>query len=75
MDDTCVALPSHLIDSFHHHLNSIEPNIQFTVEKEVDGRLPFLDIMLSRDDTGSVSTAVYRKTTHTDQYLSFDSHH
>lgn len=66
VDDTCVALPSQLVDSFHHHLDSIEPSIQFTVEKEVEGRLPFLDILLSRDSKGLVSTAVYRKETHTD---------
>ena len=63
------------VDSLHQHLNSVDPNIQFTVEKEKDGQLAFLDILLSRDSEGSISTSVYRKPTHTDQYLNFQSHH
>ena len=62
VDDTCAALLVDLVDSFHDHLNSIDSNIQFTVEKESDGRLPFLDICLTRDEDGSISTSVYRLT-------------
>ena len=75
VDDTCTVLPGDLIDFFHSHLNSIDNNIQFTVEKESDEQLPFLDILLTREEGGSISTSVYRKTTHTDQYLNFESHH
>ena len=75
VDDTCTILPGDLVDSFHSHLNSIDNNIQFTVEKESYGQLPFLDILLTREEDGSVSTSVYRKTTHTDQYLNFESHY
>ena len=64
-----------LVDSFHDHLNSIDPCIQFTIERESNGQLPFLDILLNREEDGSISTSVYRKATHTDQYLSFHSHH
>ena len=75
VDDTCTALPSTLVDSFHDHLNSINPCIQFTIERESDGQLPFLDIFLNREEDGSISTSVYRKAIHTDQYLCFHSHH
>ena len=75
IDDTCTALPSDLVDSFHNHLNSIDPCIQFTMEKESDGQLTFLDILLSREEDGSISTSVHRKATHTDQYLCFHLHH
>ena len=37
--------------------------------------MPFLDVLLMREEDGTVSTSVYRKPTHTDQYLAFDSHH
>ena len=38
-------------------------------DKESDERLPSLDILLTRDEDGSLNTSVYRKPTHTDQYL------
>ena len=37
--------------------------------------IPFLDTLVTRDSNGYLSTSVYRKSTHTDQYLAYDSHH
>ena len=74
VDDTCTALPLDLVDSFHKHLNSIDPSIQFTME-ESNGQLPFLDILLSREEDGSICTSVHCKATHTNQYMCFQSHH
>ena len=34
VDDTCTALLRDLVDPFHEHLKSIDPHIQFTVERE-----------------------------------------
>ena len=45
------------------------------MENESDGPLPFLDILLSREEDGSISTSVHHKATHTDQDLCFHSHH
>ena len=75
VDDTCAALPHDLVDPFHEHLNSIDPHIQFTVERESRGQLTFLDVLLTREEDGTISTEVYRKPAHMDQYLTFDSHH
>ena len=76
VDDTCTALPRNMVESFHSHLNSIEPCIQLTVEEEsADRMLPLLYIQVGRDLNGTVTTSVYRKATHTEQYLSFASHH
>jgi len=59
------------------HINTIDPtgNIKFTDEKEEDKQIPFLDTLLVRREDGSVKLLVYRKKSHTDQYLNFGSHH
>ena len=75
VDDTLTALPQEQIQLFHDKLNSIEPTIQFTIETEVEGTLPFLDTMVTHHVDGSLTTSVFRKKTHTDRYLDFNSHH
>ena len=42
---------------------------------ECKGRIPFLDVLISQEQDGSISMSVYRKATHTDKYLDFDLHH
>ena len=50
--------------------------IQFTKEaSRSDGSMPFLDTTVTINDDGSLNTKVYRKPTHTDLYLQWDSHH
>ena len=54
----------------------MDSNIQFTTEEPgTDGSLPFLDILITPDKDGRLETTVYRKPTHMDQYLQWDSHH
>ena len=55
--------------------NSVDPAIRFTVEDKEDGSIPFLDTIVKPEADGSLSITVYRKPTHTDQYLQWDSHH
>ena len=37
--------------------------------------MPFLDTLLVKKESGEENMLVYRNSTHTDQYLSFQSHH
>jgi hypothetical protein len=75
VDDTLTSKKEQEIEAFTAHLNSIDPNIQFTCEVEKDGQIPFLDTLLHRGEDGGIETSVYRKPTHTDQYLNFQSNH
>ena len=75
VDDVISAVSRNEIDILLQHLNSIEPSIQFTVEREINGHLAFLDLNVHRTVEGKLETDVYCKPTHTDKYLSYDSHH
>ena len=52
-------------------LNSLHPNLKFTVEIEKDGRLPFLDMAISRDDQNRIHADWYRKDTDTGLLLNY----
>ena len=46
-----------------------------TIWREKDRHFPFLDLNVSRGVQGNLEASVYRKPSHTDKYLAFDSHH
>ena len=75
VDDTLCALKTEEVDKFHCHINSIEDTIQFTIEKESESHIAFLDVLISRRPDKTLTTTVYRKPTHTDKYLDFKSNH
>ncbi len=75
IDDVCAAVPEDHIQEFKDHINAVEPLIIFTMELESDSKISFLDIEIQHHENGTLATKVFRKKTHTDQYLSFCSHH
>ena len=75
VDDTNVAIKTIYVQEFHDHINGIDPHIKFTIETSNDGCLPFLDTLVCRREDGHLYTKVYKKPTHTNQYLAFDSNH
>ena len=76
VDDTFTIIQKAHKDAFLDHINSTDSNIHFTYEdpKEV-GSIPFLEMLITPDEEGRLNTTVYRKPTHTDQHLHWDSHH
>ena len=50
-------------------LNSFHPNIRFTDEVEVEGRIAFLDVLVTTNPDRSFNTEVYRKPTDTNIYI------
>ena len=76
VDDTFVIHNEVNKQGFLQHINSVDPGIKFTVEdNKEDGSIPFLDTIVKPEVNGSLSITVYRKPTHTDQYIQWDSHH
>jgi len=77
VDDIIEVVPKDKVEALTEHLNSIDDtgNIKFTHEQEENAQIPFLDTLIVRKEDGNVKLKVFRKKTHTDQYLSFNSHH
>ncbi|GJQ71974.1 hypothetical protein Trydic_g3082 [Trypoxylus dichotomus] len=70
VDDTFVVWTHgrNKLNRFNKHLNGVHLNIQFTMEVEHNGVLPYLDVRVNRDQA-SVTVSVFRKSKHTDRYL------
>ena len=62
------------LHDFFQHINCLHPKTKFTMETEENSQLPFLDTLIQRNSDNTISVKVYRKPTHTDQYLKFTSH-
>ena len=77
VDDILNKVKTNTTEILTDHLNVQDPsgNIKFTNEEMQERKLPFLDVKLIANPDGSIRLQVYRKETHTDQYLMFDSHH
>ena len=73
VDDTFTAVHKDEIDDFHEHLNGQNADIQFTKEIEENGKIPFLDCLVTRDNN-KLRTTIYRKPTHTDRLLDQSSY-
>jgi hypothetical protein len=75
--DTFVIWPhgQEKLTEFQNHLIRLHKKVQFTMEKEEEGHLPFLDIDIYRKTDGSLGHKVYQKTTHTNLYLHQNSLH
>jgi len=63
---------SEKLDCFFWQLNYKHPRIEFTIEREKNGVLPFLDLSIKRLPTKLI-TKVYRKETHTQRYIHWRS--
>ena len=75
VDDVFCVNKLSVIDDFHHHVNTLSPNIKFTLELENNSFLAFLDVRVNRTVNCKLWTTVYHKPTHTGRYLQFDYHH
>ena len=62
------------LEVFVWHLNGVEFKIKFTLNHEKDNFIPFLDVGITKK-ANRLITNVYRKPTHTQQYINWNSNH
>ena len=76
IDDILEVVKKDQVQQLTDHVNQVDKSgcIKFTCAQESEGSLAFLDIQIIKKDD-SVKLLVYRKPTHTDQYLNYQSHH
>ena len=74
VDDVFSIVLKQTVDNLLRHLNEQHSSIAFTVEREQNNHLPFMDVAVLRHGN-KLLTEVYRKPTHTGRYLSFQSNH
>ena len=70
MDDILRSIKEEEIEDLLGRINSLYPNLKFTVEKESDSQLPFLDMVIERRD-GQLTSGWYQKPTDTGLCLSY----
>jgi hypothetical protein len=74
VDDIWILIKKSKIEAFKESINKINKHIQFTFEEEIDGRIPFLDVSVTRKQLG-FETDVYRKEISANTILHFHSYH
>ena len=73
VDDTFAMFEDELnCNLFLKQLNSLHQSLNFTHEKEVNGKLPFLDVLVEKSNKKFL-TSVYRKPSFSGQYNRWDS--
>ena len=74
VDDVHSATRKDQVNKLQEHRDSIDPHIKFTIELPRTDGIPFLDA-LTKPTSNSIELTVYRKPTHTDRYLDYNSNH
>lgn len=75
VDDIIMAVQRDKVNDILCCFNSINDNIQFTLELESAGRINFLDTTLIRIDNGRILTDWHVKNISSNRILNFHSHH
>ncbi|CAC5412838.1 unnamed protein product [Mytilus coruscus] len=75
LDDCFIIWNSDIsLSDFHSELNSLNPQIRFTINRNVN-KMPFLDILVLITEDNEIVTDIFSKDTDTHMYLTFYSNH
>ncbi|OXA48236.1 uncharacterized protein LOC110855495 [Folsomia candida] len=75
VDDIFAIIRKRKLEAVLNQINGFHHAIKFTVEKEENGKIAFLDVMLYEKPDRSLGHHIFRKATHTNKYLNFHSFH
>ena len=62
------------VNKLQEHLSSLDLHVKFTIELPGTDAPPFL-YTLTKPTPNCIESTVYRKSTHTDRYLDYNSNH
>ena len=71
MDDILQEMKSAMIESKLRTINTLHGNLKFTIERQTDGKIPFLDMQITCDGNGNLSSTWYNKPTDTGLILNY----
>ncbi len=74
VDDIFCVISKPNLDKFKETINNLDNNIKFTFEDEIEGKLPFLDVEVTRNES-YFSTDIYRKEIASNIILHYHSYH
>ena len=72
MDDILRSIRASEIQQKLDEINQLHPSLKFTIETDVDGKLPFLDMLIIREGR-SLSSTWYNKPTDTGLIMNYHS--
>ncbi|XP_044751677.1 uncharacterized protein LOC123311673 [Coccinella septempunctata] len=75
VDDLLCAVPKDQVAYTLERFNEQHQSIQFTLEEETNGGVPFLDTMVMRTPENRIILDWYRKPTSSGRYLNYFSNH
>ena len=75
VDDIIMYVNEGQVEYVLWEINSIKIDLQFTLEWEADNIINFLDLKIIKSEIGTLSFSIFRKNTHTNKYLYFNSYH
>ncbi|XP_055543162.1 uncharacterized protein LOC129728731 [Wyeomyia smithii] len=75
VDDLVLALPQHETQNTLCKFNEYHPNLQFTMEEESNGSLPYLDTKIIHSANQTLSTEWYSKPIASGRLLNYHSFH
>lgn len=75
VDDLLLSVHADDVDEVLGFFNAFHHKIQFTMEKEVDGCLPYLDLKIHRSPDNLMTTSWYFKSCSSNRIINYNSGH